>query len=238
MPRHRTIELTADGPGSCELPGEPSGAGALRRQWIGLLVPMLAMDAFVVVVVLAIVRQGPGTVPPIAWAMLAFAITVGVLFMVRVMPRRYRRILAESQGRAGTYRVRLARGDWVWSISGFGAEQLESIGVSTVGASGEPYVDVSGPDAAAWCLDLVTGQRIEPASAVQGRAEDQAGWRFNPTAGSDPQLFLTIDRADPKTTGFWNASITVIRSDGPAPETLLVQRLTPGEAEGLRPAGA
>ncbi len=62
------------------------------------------------------------------------------------------------------------------------------------------------------------------------------GWAFEPAEDTDPQLFLTIDRAGHDADGAWVARIGVACAERAAPGRLLVQRLSPGEAEGLRPA--
>lgn len=229
-------EMTDDGPGSSEIIRIKAGTKAIQRKWISLLLPMILISAFILLVLYAILQQGVASAPPVAWVMLSFSVFIGAFFVARILPRRLKQINAKNEGRAGSYPVRLARGDHVWLISGFGEHRITTIGVTTMDASGKTNPKISDPDAAAWCLDAATGKGITPSRTVGGRVEDQSSWVFNPDETSRPQLFLTIDCAAPDTPGAWNARITVTCSGGPAPDRLEIQRLTPAEAYGLRPA--
>lgn len=226
-------EMTADGPGSGEIPMDAGAMSSPNSRIFAALLPLLMLDAVLVIVVVVAIMNWPPPGP--LWVIAGIVVFMGVFYMVRVLPRKMRRVRAQREGRAATYAVRLPRGDWVWSISGFGSGGVESIRVAAIGGAGGVYTEGNDPEPNAWCLDAVTGSPIEPTRTAQGRAEDQSGWAYEPSGSSDPQLFLTIDRARAHSDGVWAVRIGVVRADGSAPERLLIQRLSPSEAQGLRP---
>lgn len=230
-------QLSPDGPDTVEIQREPDDRDRARRAWLGVLLPLLMIDLFVIASVLAIVHRGASNTPVILWVFLAGSIAMAVLYCVAVIPKKARRMRAAQEGRVGSWRLKLPRGDWVWSVSGFGAHGVESILVRTADASGQIEPEVSGPDAAAWCLDASTGEPIAPAGSVRGREEDQSGWRFEPGRNADAQLFLTIDRAQGVRPGSWSVRIDATYTGTKPPPGLVVQRLSAGEARGLRPDG-
>ncbi len=230
-------QLSPDGPDTVEIQREPDDRDRARRAWLGVLLPLMMIDLFVVASVLAIVHRGASNTPVILWVFLAGSIAMAVLYCVAVIPKKARRIRAAQEGRVGSWRLRLPRGDWVWSVSGFGAHGVESILVRTADASGQIEPEVSGPDAAAWCLDASSGGPIAPVGSVRGREEDQSGWRFEPGPHADAQLFLTIDRAHGAHPGWWSVRIDATYTGSKPPPSLVVQRLSSGEARGLRPDG-
>lgn len=227
-------EMAADGPASGEIPMDAGRAGSPGNRLFAALLPVLMLDTVLVIIVVVAAMNWPP--PPPLFVIAGLVLAMGVFYMVRVLPRKMRRVQAMREGRAATYAVRLPRGDWVWSVSGFGDRGVSEIRVATFGAAGDVYPDASDPDAHAWCLDASTGAPIEPTRRATGRAEDQAGWAFEPDGSSDPQLFVTIDGGAPDAAGSWVVRIGVVHEDDDAPERLVIQRLTPVEAEGLRPA--